>query len=117
MVVGSAIARADRPGDKYLLGEVLYSLIGFWWIVLPGWLAYKHGRVVPFPTLFRTVRNLEQRARVVAAVFAAGIAVLLIHLALHPWPSVISDLQDLHQKYEQQRHDQKKQKEPSAYAQ
>jgi hypothetical protein len=117
VVAGSAIVRIDRPGDKYLLGEVLYSLIGFWWIVLPGWLAYKHGRVVPFPTLFRTMRNLEQRARIVAAVFAAGIAVLLIHLALYPWPSVIPDLQDLHHKYERQRHDEKKQKEPSAYAQ
>jgi hypothetical protein len=43
---------------------------------------------------------------------AAGIAILLIHLALYPWPAVIPDLQDLHHRYEQQRHDAKKNQQP-----
>jgi hypothetical protein len=117
VIVGAAIAHADRPGDKYLLGEVLYGLIAFWWMIVPGWLAYKHGRLVSFPTLFRTIQHLERRLRIIAVVFAAGIAVLLVHLTLYPWPSVIPDLQDLHQKYQQQRQEQKKQHQPSAYSQ
>ena len=73
---------------------------------------------MPFPTLFRTVRNLESTsASRRGRIRGRHRAILLIHLALYPWPSVIPDLQDLHQEYEQQRHDQKKQKEPSAYAQ
>jgi hypothetical protein len=70
------------------------------------------GKDVPFPTLFATMQALERRVRLAAVVFAAGIAILLIHLALYPWPAVIPDLQDLHHRYEQQRHDTKKDQQP-----
>jgi hypothetical protein len=116
VVLAALAVHLDRPGDKYLFGEVLYGSIAFWWIVLPAWLAYRFGRYVPYPTLFRTIQLLERRVRVVAIVFAAGIAVLLVHLAFYPWPSVIPDLQDLHKQYAKQRHDQKKRSEPSAYS-
>jgi hypothetical protein len=102
----------DRPHDKYRLGEVMYALIALFWMVIPAAYAYIGGKDVPFPTLFATIQALEQRLRLVAIVFAAGITVLLIHLALYPWPAVIPDLQDLHKSYAQHRHDVKKHSEP-----
>jgi hypothetical protein len=101
-----------RPHDKYRLGEVMYGLIGLFWIVLPAAYAYVRGQDVPFPTLFATIQALEQRIRIVAIVFAAGITVLLIHLALYPWPAVIPDLQDLHKSFAQHRHNVKKHDQP-----
>ena len=112
VVGGSLWAYLDRPHDRYRLGEVMYGLIAFFWMIVPALLAFLRGRDVPFPTLFATIQALERKARVVAVVFAAGIAILLIHLALYPWPAVIPDLQDLHHRYEQQRHDAKKHQQP-----
>jgi hypothetical protein len=105
-------AYLDRPHDKYRLGEVMYALIALFWMVIPASYAYFGGKDVPFPTLFATIQALERRARVVAIVFAAGIAVLLIHLALYPWPAVIPDLQDLHKSNAPHQHDVKKDGEP-----
>jgi hypothetical protein len=90
----------------------MYGLIALFWMVIPAAYAYFGGKDVPFPTLFATIQALEQRVRVVAIVFAAGITVLMIHLALYPWPAVIPDLQDLHASYAQQHHAVKKHKEP-----
>jgi hypothetical protein len=83
-----------------------------WTSVHEGRSSYFGGKDVPFPTLFATIQALEQRVRVVAIVFAAGITVLMIHLALYPRPAVIPDLQDLHASYAQQHHAVKKHKEP-----
>jgi hypothetical protein len=113
IIVGLSLwAYLDRPDDKYRLGEVMYGLIALFWMVIPASYAYFGGKDVPFPTLFATIQALEQRARVVAIVFAAGIAVLLIHLALYPWPAVIPDLQDLHASNAPHHHAVKKLSEP-----
>jgi hypothetical protein len=113
LIVGFSLwAYLDRPHDRYRLGEVMYGLIGLFWMVIPAAYAYFGGKDVPFPTLFATIQALEQRVRVVAIVFAAGITVLLIHLALYPWPAVIPDLQDLHASYAQHHHAVKKHSEP-----
>ena len=68
---------------------------------------------MPYATLFRTIQDLESHLRSAAIVVAAGILILLVHLAFYPWPASIPDMQDLHKQYEKQRHEQKKQKEPS----
>jgi len=102
--VGNAIA-TTQTADRYVLGYVLYALIGIFWILVPGLLAYKLKRDVPCPTVFATIGNLERRfhrlASVVAIVIAAGLATLLIHLTFYPWPAIIPDLQDLHKQYQQ----------------
>jgi hypothetical protein len=116
VIAGPLIVVGSRPHDKYLLGEVLYGLIGLLGIVVPGAVALFFGRDIPFATLFKTIQHLEQAVRLLAIVIAAGITILLLHLALYPWPSVIPDLQDLHKQNEKQRHEQLKQKEPSAYS-
>jgi hypothetical protein len=113
VIVGLSLwAYLDRPHDRYRLGEVMYGLIALFWMVIPAAYAYFGGKDVPFPTLFATIQALEQRVRVVAIVFAAGITVLLIHLALYPWPGVIPDLQDLHTSYAHHHHAVKKHSEP-----
>jgi hypothetical protein len=116
VIAGPLIVLEVRPHDKYLLGEVLYGLIGFFGILVPSAVALLYGKDIPFTTLFATLQHLEEKVRLLAIVVAAGIVVLLLHLALYPWPSVIPNLQDLHKQYEKQRHEQLKQKEPSPYS-
>jgi hypothetical protein len=107
-----AIVRLARPDDRYLQGEVLYGSIALVWIAIPAWLAYRHGRWVPYATLFRTIQDLESHLRTAAIVVAGGILILLVHLAFYPWPASIPDMQDLHKQFDKQRHEQKKEKEP-----
>jgi hypothetical protein len=68
------------------------------WVLIPSALAWpkRFAVDVPFPTMFETVRDLERRLRVLALVVAAGLATLMIHLVLYPWPSIIPDLKRLH---------------------
>jgi hypothetical protein len=71
---------------RFVLGYVIYGLIGFFFVVAPaifGW-----AFVVPFPSLITTLRDLERRVPLVALVVLAGLVILLIHLALYPWPDV-----------------------------
>lgn len=103
-----------RPDDKYLLGETLYGLIAIFGVIVPAVVALFFKRDVPFATLFKTVQHLESKAREVALLFVAGIAILLVHLAFYPWPSVIRDLQNLHKQQPTQA--QVKQGEPDPYS-
>jgi len=111
-VVGGLYAKdvVHDPDDRYRLGEVLYGSIGLFGVVGPSLLAFFARRDVPFPTLFATMQMLERRVRAVAAVVTAGVVVLLVHLALYPWPAVIPDLQDLHSRHVGQH--ERKQREP-----
>jgi hypothetical protein len=110
------VALVLRPDDEYLLGEVLYSAIFVFWILIPLVLAYR-GNEVPFPTLFETFRDFARLDpfKLFAAVIAGGIVVLLIHLVLYPWPSIIPDLKDLHDQ-NKPRHEEKKAREPSPFS-
>jgi hypothetical protein len=87
VVIGASLL-ASAAENPWLLGYVLYSTIALFWILLPNWLAYRRRTDIPFTTLFFTIRCLSRRLRFVALVFAAGLAVLLIHLALYPWPDL-----------------------------
>jgi Na+/proline symporter len=71
---------------RFVLGYVIYGTIGFFFLFLPavfGW-----AFVVPFPSLFTTLRDLERRVPLIALLVLAGLVILLIHLALYPWPDV-----------------------------
>jgi hypothetical protein len=92
VAAGSLIA-AELDSDKWQLAYVLYGLIAVFWIVVPSLAAYFFARDVPFPTLFRTVALLESHVHVVAVVLAAALIVLLLHLALYPWPDIAKVLQ------------------------
>jgi hypothetical protein len=93
VVVGGSIASATFDGDKWHLAYVLYGLIAMFWIVIPSLAAYLIARDVPVPTLFRTIVDLERRLPRFAFVVAAGLVVLLLHLAFYPWPDISHVLQ------------------------
>ena len=105
VVIGACTAVAaikTDPNDAYPVGRTLYGLIVLFWIVLPSMLAWpkRFAVDVPFPTLFSTVRSLERRLRVLALLAATGLVILLFHLLLYPWPSIIRDLNRTHRTYE-----------------
>lgn len=84
--------------DEYAVGQTLYGLTALFWVAIPTALAFprRFALDIPFPTLVETLRHLDRRLRVVAVVVAAGLAYLLLHLLLYPWPATIPDIQDLH---------------------
>jgi len=88
-------------------------------IAVPELWAALGGKSVEWPTISGTVGYLEYWHTWVALIVvgilvwaAAGITVLLIHLALYPWPAVIPDLQDLHTSYSHHHHAVKKHEQP-----
>jgi hypothetical protein len=85
VAVAGAVASQSSDG-RFVLGYVIYGLIAVFFLAMPalvGWLV-----AMPVPSLFATLRDLERRVPVVALVVLAGLVVLLIHLALYPWPDV-----------------------------
>jgi hypothetical protein len=67
---------------------VIYGSIAMFWVAIPSVLAYWFSKDVPFPTLFSTVADLERRLHFVALALLGLLVVLLLHLALYPWPDI-----------------------------
>jgi hypothetical protein len=86
--VGSLIA-ATTASDMYVLGYVLYGLFAIFVVIVPDVLAFWFARDVPFPTLARTVADLERRWSSATMVIVAGLVVLMCHLAFPQWPDAI----------------------------
>ena len=74
-------------GDRYHVGYIGYALIAVFWVVLPNIAAYWFSRDVGFTTLVYTASILGRRIPIFAGLMAALLVILLIHLALYPWPS------------------------------
>lgn len=74
--------------DRFQRGYALYGSLAVFGIVIPLLLVRFRSRRAVFPTLFYTFKCLRDRFRWVAAGVAAGLAVLVIHLALYPWPNL-----------------------------
>lgn len=96
VLAGYLVPRIVDPSNKQLIGECLYGAMGLALFLIPGWLSYRLGQFVPFPTLFRSFQDVEARAKWLAVVVAAGLTVLLIHLVFYPWTAILPDLQHLH---------------------
>src|ERR1022692_3705455 len=88
VAVGSLIA-ATTASDMYVLGYVLYGLFAIFVVIVPDVLAFWFARDVPFPTLARTVADLERRWSPATMVIVAGLVVLMCHLAFPQWPDAI----------------------------
>jgi hypothetical protein len=88
LVAGAATALiAYAAGaSKFRLGYALYSVLALLGIVVPSILSYWRGEILGAPPLFKTVADLQKRLHWVAVLLVAGLVVLLIHLALYPWP-------------------------------
>jgi hypothetical protein len=88
-------------GSHYPPAYVLYGLLALIWLVVPTVVALVW-KDPPFPTLFRSVRSLEESLRnrawphslgpvaawLVGYVLLAGLVILLLHLALYPYPDI-----------------------------
>lgn len=77
----------------------LYGSIGLFWLALPTVWSLARGKDAEFPTLFRTVANLEQWigrhgeigkavAWTVSVVLIWGMVFLMLHLTLYPFPNI-----------------------------
>ena len=80
-------------------GYVLYGSVALLWFVVPSLYAFFAGRDAPFPTLFRTLLNLEHWLRdrgetgkalawLLSFVLVWGFVFLLLHLAFYPFPDI-----------------------------
>lgn len=93
---------APHSGEANALfhpGYVLYGSIGLLCFVVPSLYAFVAGKDAPFPTLFRTYANALEWLRgrheggrslawIVSLVVVWGLAFLLIHLTLYPFPNI-----------------------------
>jgi hypothetical protein len=88
VVAGGSILAATMGGGSFVLGYAIYALIAIFLVLIPNALAFWFAADVPFPTLHRTIANLERRWRPAAMVIVAGLVVLAIHLVFFPWPDI-----------------------------
>jgi hypothetical protein len=86
--VGIGLIARGLSADRFALGYAIYGSFAVFGIAIPLLLARFKSSYVVFPTLFYTFKMLRDRFRWVAAGVAAGLAVLVIHLALYPWPNL-----------------------------
>jgi hypothetical protein len=90
--VASLATGVSRPGNKFLLAYVLYGSTALIFIVAPSILAIWFAKDVPFPTFFRTLSYVSDRVHFAAVLIVIGLVILLIHLALYPWPDIFDRL-------------------------
>jgi hypothetical protein len=91
VVLGGFLSVAVFHWDKFAVGYTIYGLFLLFGIIVPGALAYFAGMYVSFPGLIYTVRKLERRLHWVAAAVITGLTILLVHLALYPWPDLVRE--------------------------
>ena len=89
VVAGGSVIAAIAGSDMFVLGYVIYGLIAIFLVIIPNALAFWFAKEVPFPTLYRTVADLERRWRPAAMVIVAGLVVLMFHLVFFPWPDIL----------------------------
>jgi hypothetical protein len=96
VAVGSVLTAELDSSDLYALGYVLYGSIALLCAAVPCVIAFVWAKDVPFPTFFATLANLERRAHFVMVLVLIGLAILLVHLALYPWPNIFHILKGPH---------------------
>lgn len=86
VVAAAAAVTVALGGSKFTVGYVLYGLMAVALLIVPNSLAFWLAKEVPFPTLFRTLSELDRRWHSAVMVVVAGLAVLVVHLVAYPWP-------------------------------
>jgi hypothetical protein len=88
-------AAYSNPENKYLLAYLIYGAFLVYGVLIPSTVVYLSGKEAQFPTLFFTFRSLRDLkpwiGKALGAGLAAGLAVLVLHLALYPWPNITND--------------------------
>jgi hypothetical protein len=89
-------------GSRFRSAYVLYGLLALGWLIVPTLIVFFTKADAPFPTLFRTVESLQEwlekrrwpmslgpsLAWAVGYVVVTGLVILLLHLALYPYPNI-----------------------------
>jgi hypothetical protein len=76
------------PLSKFHLGYAIYGAFAVVGIIIPMMLIWQGSDRVVFPSLFFTLGILRTRFKWIAFAVTAGLAILLVHLALYPWPNL-----------------------------
>jgi hypothetical protein len=74
--------------DKFPLAYAIYGSFAVIGIVIPMILIWRKSDLVVFPGLSYTFLRLRDRLRWVAVAVIVGLSILMIHLALYPWPDL-----------------------------
>lgn len=86
LVAAGTAAAAVLNSSRLVAGYVIYGLIAVAFLIVPNVLAYWFAKEVPFPTLLRTLENLNNRWHPAVIIIVAGLSVLAVHLVAYPWP-------------------------------
>jgi hypothetical protein len=86
VIAGGAATAAWLSSSKFVVGYVLYGLIAVAFLIIPNVLAFWFAKDVPFPTLFRTLADLDEVWHPAVLIIVAGLSVLVVHLVAYPWP-------------------------------
>ncbi|MGD0272793.1 MAG: hypothetical protein ABSB96_03585 [Gaiellaceae bacterium] len=82
------IVRLALSDEKFHLGYAIYGSFAVFGIAIPMLLVWRKSDRVVFPSLFYTFGKLRERFRWLAVVVIAGLSILILHLALYPWPNL-----------------------------
>jgi len=96
LAVTGAIAYAVHAGSrneeeltgKFHLAYGIYGSFAVFGVAIPLYLVWRRSKHVVFPHLFYTLKCLRERFHWVALAVLLGLSILVIHLALYPWPSL-----------------------------
>lgn len=95
-----ATAHWFDDGSRYRSAYVVYGSLALVLLVIPSLIAFFSRHDPTFPTLFRSLKNLEAwlagkwqnvgpaLAWIVSFIVLAGLVILLLHLAFYPYPSI-----------------------------
>jgi hypothetical protein len=86
VVAAVGAATAVLGANKYVTGYVIYGLIAVTVMIIPSVLAFWFATEVPYPTLYRTLADLERRVHAAVTLILVGLAILAVHLVAFPWP-------------------------------
>lgn len=89
--VVAGLAAGSLTDDEYKVGYAIYGSFALYGVVVPSLLVRFAHREVGFPTLFFTFRSLRARHTWIATAVAGLFAVLVLHLAIYPWPDITSE--------------------------
>jgi hypothetical protein len=87
-VVAASVLLKLRSGDPGHSMEItMYLLIAALFIVVPSIGAWRRRWETPFASFFATIRRVQHRRPLLGCAIIAGLAILLVHLAMYPWPT------------------------------
>jgi hypothetical protein len=90
VTIGAAVAAALLLDEKIHRGYLIYATLALFGIIIPFALAlpWRGEHRVAFPNLFFTFTAFRERFRPAASIVVALLAILVLHLALYPWPDL-----------------------------